>query len=223
MPSAPSPTLSSGRPQRKSTATGVLAAGRKTGVAPQTTILKPEVTGNNSSRRNPARQSHVITPGANGTMRRDASDDRSKERRGLVNRSNGLAASVNKEVKSKSPRPSKGTLLPAPRLNEGRKSPRRMSPESASKPTQEESLMPPPRPVIRRRSPRRPSSPEPVSKSRPAPSTETRRLDAGQAKARSPVAETVSKPSTSAAAASTKRRSGVVKEVEKMQVIEFQT
>ena len=221
MPSAPSPTLSSGRPQRKSTATGVLAAGRKTGVAPQTTILKPEATGNNGSRRNPARQSHVITPGANGTMRRDASDDRSKERRGLVNRSNGL---VNKEVKSKSPRPTKGTLLPAPRLNEGRKSPRRMSPESASKPIQEESLMPPPRPVNRRRSPR-PPSPEPVSKSRPAPSTETRRLDAGQAKARStarsPVAETVSKPSTSAAAASTKRRSGVVKEVEKMQVIEF--
>ena len=33
------------------------------------------------------------------------------------------------------------------------------------------------------------------------------------------MAETVSKASTSAAAASTKRRSGVVKEVEKMQVI----
>ena len=209
----------------------MLAAGRKTGVAPQPSVVKSEATGNNSSRRNPARQSHVITPGANGTMqhrRRDASEDKSKERRGLPNRSNGLAASVNgshREVKSKSPRPGKGTQLPTSRLNEGTRSPRGMSPESASKPIQEESLMPPPRPAMRRRSPRRPASPEPLSKSRPALFTETRRLDAGQGKARptakSPVAETVSKPSTSAAAASTKRRSGVVKEVEKMQVIEF--
>ena len=182
-------------------------------------------------------QSHVITPAVNGTMqhgRRDASEDRSKKRRGLVvNRTNGNAVNgSSREVKSKSPRPSKGTLT-APRLNEGRKSPRRMSPEPAVKPFQEESLMPPPKPVIRRRSPRRPSSPEAASKSRVAPSaTETRRLDGGQMKARSsaarsPVAETVSKPSTSAAAASTsavaastKRRSGVVKEVEKMQMID---
>merc|ERR1719234_1190079 len=86
--------------------------------------------------------------------------------------------------------------------------------------------MPPPRPVVRKRSPRRASPPpEPVSEAKlsaPMSQSETRRLEAGQVKvrptARSPVAETVSKPSTSAAAASNKRRSGVVKEVEKMQV-----
>ena len=262
-PSAPAPTLSSGRPQRKSTATAALAAGRKTGVAPQPSVAKSDaifentVTGNINSRRNPARQSHVITPGANievnGTLqhgKRDASYDGSKERRGLANRGNGLAASANgssREVnKSRSPRPGKGTLMPTPRLNEERKSPRRMSPDSAAKPIKEESLMPPPRPVARRRSPRRPSSPEPLGKSRPAQSpaaeaaskqrqelsapmaqSETRRLEAGQVKvrptARSPVAETVSKPSTSAAAASSKRRSGVVKEVEKMQVNKTQS
>merc|ERR1719175_385189 len=123
-PSAPAPPLSSGRPQRKSTATGLLATARKTDIAPpQPTLARPEamfentVTGNTNSRRNPARQSHVITPGGgnievNGTLqhgRRDASYDRSKERRGLANRSNGLAAS-NREVKSKSPRPGKGSL-----------------------------------------------------------------------------------------------------------------
>ena len=248
-PSAPAPALASGRPQRKSTATAALAAGRKTGVAPQPSVAKSEalfentVTGNvANSRRNPARQSHVITPGAskevNGTLqhgRRDASYDRSKERRGLANRGNGLANGSSREVyKSRSPRPGKG-LMPTPRLNEERKSPRRMSPDSAAKPSKEDSLMPPPRPVVRKRSPRRASSPEPVGKSRPAQSpaaeaklsapmsqSETRRLEAGQVKvrptARSPVAETVSKPSTSAAAASNKRRSGVVKEVEKMQV-----
>jgi len=254
MPSTPAPPLSSGRPQRKSTATGALAAGRKTGITPpQPALAKSEatfentVTGNINSRRNPARQSHVITAGGNievnGTTlqhgRREASYDRSKEKRGLANnRSNGLAATANgsnREVKPKSPRPGKGSLVQASRFNEGRKSPSRTSPEPAVKPSKEESLMPPPRPVARRRSPRRPSSPEPVRKSRPTQSPageagakqrqepETRRLEpAGQVKARptarSPVAETVSKPSTSAAAASTKRRSGVVKEVEKMQV-----
>ena len=256
-PSAPAPTLSSGRPQRKSTATAALAAGRKTGVAPLPSVAKSEaifentVTGSINSRRNPARQSHVITPGANievnGTLqhgKRDASYDRSKERRGLANRGNGLAASANgssREVnKSRSPRPGKGTLMPTPRLNEERKSPRRMSPVSAAKPSKEELLMPPPRLLPRL------SSPAPVSKSRPVPSqaaeaaskqrqelsapvaqSEMKRHEAGQVKvrptARSPVAETVSKPSTSAAAASTKRRSGVVKEVEKMQVNENQS
>ena len=255
MPSTPAPPLLSGRPQRKSTATGALAAGRKTGIAPpQPALAKSEatfentVTGNINSRRNPARQSHVITAGGNievnGTTlqhgRREASYDRSKEKRGLANnRSNGLAATANgsnREVKPKSPRPGKGSLIQASRFDGGRKLPSRTLSEPAVKPSKEESLMPPPRPVTRRRSPRRPSSPEPVRKSRPTPSPageagakqrqepETRRLEpAGQVKARptarSPVAETVSKPSTSAAAASTKRRSGVVKEVEKMQVI----
>merc|ERR1719495_379829 len=45
IPPAPSPTLSSGRPQRKSTATGVLAAGRKTGVAPQPSVVNPRPLG----------------------------------------------------------------------------------------------------------------------------------------------------------------------------------
>ena len=106
IPPTPSPTMPSGRPQRKSTATVALAAGRKTGVAPHTTNVKSEAIGNTSSRRNPARQSHVITPGVNGTMqhgRRDVSEDRSKERRGLaVNKINGHAVNCsNREVKSK--------------------------------------------------------------------------------------------------------------------------
>ena len=51
-------------------------------------------------------QSHVITPAVNGTMqhgRRDVSEDRSKERRGLVvNKINGYAVNCSiREVKSK--------------------------------------------------------------------------------------------------------------------------
>ena len=219
LPQAAAPTISSGRPQRKSTlATTALAASRKTGIAPQPVKSVAEKTVTGSSRRNPARQSHVITPGGNvepvnGTLhhgRRDASNDQSKERRTLVNRSNGVGTNgSSREVNPKSPRPSKGTVLQASRIYEGRRSPRRMSPEPAAKSSKGDSLMPPPKPVIRRRSPRR--------------SPETKTSEASQVKGRpstrSPVAETVSKASTSAAAASTKRRSGVVKEVEKMQVI----
>ena len=91
--------------------------------------------------------------------------------------------------------------------------------------------MPPPR-QTRRRSPRRLHSPDQTSSNtidlsssklrKELPSQEPKRPADGLSKtrqnahARSPVAETISKPSTSAA--SNKRRSGVVKEVEKMQV-----
>ena len=116
-----------------------------------------------------------------------------------------------------------------PKAIERRGSPTTMSPESES--TIEGSLMPPPR-LTRRRSPRRLQSPEQISSNtidlsssklrKELPSQEPKRPADGLSKtrqsahARSPVAETVSKPSTSAA--SNKRRSGVVKEVEKMQV-----
>jgi hypothetical protein len=71
-----------------------------------TSVKTSEATGNNGSRRNPSRQSHVITPAVNGTMqhgRRDVSEDRSKERRGLVvNKINGYAVNCSiREVKSK--------------------------------------------------------------------------------------------------------------------------
>merc|ERR1719447_2769597 len=102
---------------------------------------------------------------------------------------------------------------------------------SESKSTTEGSLMPPPR-LTRRRSPRRPQSPEQTSSNtidfssgklrKELPGSESKRPGESLSKtrqsapARSPVAETISKPSTSAA--SNKRRSGVVKEVEKLQV-----
>ena len=120
-----------------------------------------------------------------------------------------------------------------PKAKERSGSPTTMSPVSES--TIEGSLMPPPR-LTRRRSPRRLQSPDQTSsntiglsssKSRKElPAPEPKRPGDGLSKtrqsahARSPVAETVSKPSTSAA--SNKRRSGVVKEVEKMQVTVIQ-
>ena len=92
---------------------------------------------------------------------------------------------------------------------------------------------------MRRRSPRlarRPQSPEHISSNtvdlssakfrKELPALEPKRPGDGLSKmrqsahSRSPVAETVSKPSTSAAP--NKRRSGVVKEVEKMQVTVIQ-
>ena len=138
-----------------------------------------------------------------------------------------------------------GSLMPPPRLMR-RRSPRRFqSPEQISsnaidlspstmlesKSTTEGSLMPPPR-LTRRRSPRRLHSPDQIPSNtidlssaklrKELPASGPKRPGDGLSKtrqsapARSPVAETVSKPSTSAA--SNKRRSGVVKEVEKMQV-----
>ena len=104
-----------------------------------------------------------------------------------------------------------------------------------SKSTTEGSLMPPPR-LTRRRSPRRLHSPDQIPSNtidlssaklrKELPGSEPKRPADGLSKtrqsahARSPVAETVSKPSTSAV--SNKRRSGVVKEVEKMQVTVIQ-
>ena len=131
-----------------------------------------------------------------------------------------------------------GSLMPPPRLMR-RRSPRRphspdqitSSVSSESKSTTEGSLMPPPR-LTRRRSPIRLHSPDQTSSNtidlpsgrlrKELPGSESKRPgeSRGQtrqsAPARSPVAETISKPSTSAA--SNKRRSGVVKEVEKLQV-----
>ena len=86
--------------------------------------------------------------------------------------------------------------------------------------------------LMRRRSPRlarRLQSPELSSNTidlsssnlrKELPAQEPKIKTRQSAHARSPVAETVSKPSTSAA--SNKRRSGVVKEVEKMQVTVIQ-
>ena len=142
-----------------------------------------------------------------------------------------------------------GSLMPPPRLTRRRSPSRIQSPEQISsntidlpsnkssefKSTTEGSFMPPTR-LTRRRSPRRLQSPEQFSSNtidlpsnklrKELPAQELRRPGDGLSKtrqsahARSPVAETVSKPSTSAAP--NKRRSGVVREVEKMQVTVIQ-
>ena len=225
----------SGRPQRKSSvASTALAASRRSGVLPPS-IPKivpsiPKIEGNSertTSRRNTSRQSHVITPSTgsievNGKPQNGKRDgSQSRERRDFAIKSETMVSS-NGLSRNLSPK----TI---PKAMEGRKSPSTMS--SESKFAAEESLMPPPR-LLRRRSPRRLHSPDQISsntidvssgKSRKElPASEPKRPGDGLSKtrqsapARSPVAETVSKPSTSAA--SNKRRSGVVKEVEKMQV-----
>ena len=233
----------SGRPQRKSSvASTALAASRRSGVLPPSIPkIVPSVTkieGNSertTSRRNTSRQSHVITPSpgsieVNGKLqngKRDGSHDQSRERRDLTKKSETLVSS-NGPTRNLMPTSPQSI----PKAIERRKSPRTMSSESKS--IIEGSLMPPPR-LMRRRSPRmarRLQSPEQTSSNtidlsssklrKESPAPEPKRPGDGPSKtrqsahARSPVAETVSKPSTSAA--SNKRRSGAVKEVEKMQV-----
>ena len=228
----------SGRPQRKSTvASTAPAASRRSGVLPPSISkvlpIVPKIEGNSertTSRRNASRQSHVITPGSidvNGKLqngKRDGSRDQSRERSDLAKKSETLVSS-NRPSRNFMPK----SIQSIPKAKERSGSPTTMSPVSES--TIEGSLMPPPR-LTRRRSPRRLQSPDQTSsntidlsssKSRKElPAPEPKRPGDGLSKtrqsahARSPVAETVSKPSTSAA--SNKRRSGVVKEVEKMQV-----